>query len=91
MDIISQPNLDDQRDKVLETVQENILWFSTARKQPKYYNGDSTGQVWAYDNSMKIGVPVHWTIVCANPRRYDPWTHTPNIPLKHSKIWGGKK
>jgi hypothetical protein len=91
MDIISQQKLDDQRDQILEKIQEGIIWYATDRKQPKYYDGDSTGHVWAYDRSARIGLPVSWTVVCANPHRYNPWTHTPNIPLKHSKIWGGKK
>ena len=82
--------MNEQRDATLERVQESITWFRTDKLAPEESDSDSTGFVWAYDRSHKIGVAVHWTAVESDPRRFHTWTHTPNIPLKHSKIIGGK-
>ena len=81
--------MNDQRDATLDRVQESITWFNTGEIPPKESDSDSTGRVWAYDRSLKIGVAVHWTAVESDRRRFHTWTHTPNIPLKHSTILGG--
>ena len=91
MNSITQTEMYSKRDKILATIQANTAWFNTARKRPQEYDADLLGKVWAVDKSYNMGIPVDWQTVSDNPDRYITWTHTPNVPLRDTKIWGVRK
>jgi len=91
MDSITQTEMYSKRDKILATIQANTAWFNTARKRPQEYDADMLGKVWAVDASYSVGVATAWQTVSENPDRYITWTHTPNVPLRDTKIWGVRK